>query len=112
MGRGIEEELVENLEAMKHHYNKLIEAYDPTEGRAICVPTWQGKRGNPVLWARQFFLEMMDLTGDFGAKDLIVKYSELVIEVEMDDESVILDIDTPEALDRLLVTPVNLDKKD
>ena len=28
MGRGIEEELVVNLEAMKHHYNKLIEAYE------------------------------------------------------------------------------------
>jgi molybdenum cofactor cytidylyltransferase len=95
----------------KKHINKLIEAYDPTEGRAICVPTWQGKRGNPVLWARQFFLEMMNLTGDFGAKDLIVKYSELVIEVEMDDESVILDIDTPEAFDTLLMAPVNLDIK-
>ena len=92
----------------KKHINKLIEAYDPTEGRAICVPTWQGKRGNPVLWGHQFLLEMMDLTGDFGAKDLIVKHSELVIEVEMDDESVILDIDTPEALDNLLMAPINL----
>ena len=33
--------------------DKLIAAFDPLEGRAICVPTWKGKRGNPVLWARQ-----------------------------------------------------------
>ena len=28
MGRGMTEELIENLEAMKHHYNKLVEAYE------------------------------------------------------------------------------------
>ena len=28
MGRGMTEELIQNLEAMKHHYNKLVEAYE------------------------------------------------------------------------------------
>lgn len=79
--------------------NQLIEAFNPIEGRAICVPTWQGKRGNPVLWSRQFFSEILTLKGDFGAKELMVKYAELVVEVEMTDEGVVIDIDTPEALD-------------
>src|SRR3546814_5234277 len=26
--------------------DRLIAAFNPVEGRAICVPTWQGKRGN------------------------------------------------------------------
>jgi molybdenum cofactor cytidylyltransferase len=78
--------------------DQLIEAFNPIEGRAICVPTWQGKRGNPVLWARKFFPEILTLKGDFGAKELMGKYAELVVEVEMTDDGVIIDIDTPEAL--------------
>ena len=81
------------------HINKLIDAYNPLEGRAICVPTWKGKRGNPVLWARRFFPEMLQLKGDFGAKELMGKYAELVVEVEMNDNGIIIDIDSPEALE-------------
>jgi molybdenum cofactor cytidylyltransferase len=84
---------------MVSHINKLIDAYNPLEGRAICVPTWKGKRGNPVLWARRFFPEMLQLKGDFGAKELMGKYAELVVEVEMNDNGIVIDIDTPEALE-------------
>jgi molybdenum cofactor cytidylyltransferase len=35
--------------------DRLIAAFNPLEGRAIVVPTRRGKRGNPVLWSRQFF---------------------------------------------------------
>ena len=41
---------------------------------------------------------MAELAGDVGAKHLIGEHSELVAEVEMDDD-VLVDIDTPEALD-------------
>ena len=78
--------------------NRLIAAFNPTEGRAICVPTWQGKRGNPVLFARRFFAEMQEIAGDTGARALIGEHSEVVCEVPMDDDAVLLDIDTPEAL--------------
>ena len=81
------------------HINKLIDAYNPLEGRAICVPTWKAKRGNPVLWSRRFFPEMLELKGDFGAKELMGKYAELVVEVEMNDNGIVMDIDTPEALE-------------
>ena len=81
--------------------DRLIAAYDPVEGRAICVPTWQGKRGNPVLWDRQFFKDMAELAGDVGARHLIGTHGELVVEVEMKDEGVIIDVDTPDALARV-----------
>jgi molybdenum cofactor cytidylyltransferase len=77
---------------------RLIGAFNPTEGRAIIVPTGHGKRGNPVLWAKRFFPEMQDIAGDVGARHLIGAYPELVAEVEMTGEGVLLDIDTPEAL--------------
>jgi molybdenum cofactor cytidylyltransferase len=78
--------------------DKLIAAFDPSEDRAICVATRHGKRGNPVLWARRFFPEMMTLEGDVGAKHLMTLYSELVCEVEAADDGPLTDIDTPEAL--------------
>ena len=81
-----------------------IGAFNPVEGRAICVPTRRGKRGNPVLLARRFFPELMKVAGDIGARDLIAGHSDLVTEVEMDNDGVLTDIDTPQALARLAAT--------
>jgi molybdenum cofactor cytidylyltransferase len=78
--------------------DRLIAGFDPAENRAICVATRHGKRGNPVLWARRFFPEMMGIEGDVGARNLIGTYGELVCEVEAADDSPLTDIDTPEAL--------------
>ncbi len=80
------------------HLDRLIAAFNPLEGRAIVVPTRHGKRGNPVLWARRFFPEMARISGDVGARHLIGEHAELVAEVEMDDDAILVDIDTPEAL--------------
>ena len=78
--------------------DKLIAAFNPIEGRAICVPTWQGKRGNPVLLARRFLPEIQAISGDIGAKSLISAYPEAVAEVPMGDDSVLFDVDTPDVL--------------
>ena len=83
------------------HLDRLAAAFNPLEGRAIIVPTRRGKRGNPVLWGRQFFAEMAGLAGDVGARQLIGEHADLVAEVEMDDDGVLIDIDTPEALESL-----------
>jgi molybdenum cofactor cytidylyltransferase len=80
--------------------DRLIAAYNPLEGRAIVVPTHRGKRGNPVLWDRRFVAEMRDLAGDVGARHLIGAHGDQVAEVEIDSDAVLIDIDTPEALDR------------
>ncbi len=78
--------------------DKLIAAFNPVEGRSICVPTVRGKRGNPVLWDRRFFAEMTTVSGDTGARHLIGEHTDLVCEVDMGSESVLIDLDTPEAL--------------
>jgi molybdenum cofactor cytidylyltransferase len=81
--------------------DKLIAAFDPVEGRSICIPTVRGKRGNPVLFARRFFAEAMEIEGDVGAKPLIAEHADQVAEVPVEGEAVLLDVDTPEALARL-----------
>ena len=80
------------------HLEMLREAFDPGAGAAICVATRRGKRGNPVLFASRFFAEMCDVEGDVGARHLIGAYADLVREVEMPDDGVLLDIDSPGAL--------------
>ena len=80
--------------------DRLIAAFDPVEGREICVPTHKGKRGNPVLWGKRFLPEMAALAGDVGAKHLIGTHADLVAEVEIEEDGVLIDIDTPDALTR------------
>lgn len=80
------------------HLQRLASAFDPAAGRAIVVPTRDGRRGNPVLWGRAFLKAFQGLEGDVGARHLIAAHPEAVVEVEMPDEASLLDIDTPEAL--------------
>ena len=82
--------------------DRLIAAFHPTEGRAICVPTVRGKRGNPVLFATRFMPEMRQVSGDVGARHLIGAHADEVVEIEMDDDAALVDIDTPAALAALV----------
>ena len=82
--------------------DRLIAAFDPAEDRAIIVPVHEGRRGNPVLWARRFFDEMRSLSGDQGARALFAPYAGLVCEVEAGSDAPLTDIDTQEALSNFL----------
>jgi molybdenum cofactor cytidylyltransferase len=78
--------------------NRLIAAFDPDRGALVVVPTFEGKRGNPVLWSRRFFPDLMAIEGDVGARHLIGRYGEAVVEVPVAGEAAFVDVDTPEAL--------------
>ena len=78
--------------------DRLIEAFAPDRGDLIAVPVSEGRRGNPVLWSRRFFTELMALDGDIGARHLIARHAEVVAEVPVEGHGAFLDIDTPEAL--------------
>jgi molybdenum cofactor cytidylyltransferase len=80
------------------HIARLIAAFDPAKGHAICVPFFRGQRGNPVLWAMRFVPEMMQVSGETGARDLLETHADVVYPVPMDDTAVLVDIDTPEDL--------------
>ena len=81
-----------------HLVDRLIEAFAPDRGMLIAVPVSDGRRGNPVLWSRRFFGELMSLDGDIGARHLIAKHGEAVAEVPVDGQGAFVDIDTPQAL--------------
>jgi molybdenum cofactor cytidylyltransferase len=78
--------------------NRLIDAFDPEQGALGVVPSINGKRGNPVLWSRRFFPDLMAIEGDVGARRLIGRYGEAVIEVPVTGKAAFTDVDTEEAL--------------
>jgi molybdenum cofactor cytidylyltransferase len=79
--------------------DRLIGAFDPDHGALVVVPTIDGKRGNPVVWSRRFFPDLMAVEGDVGARYLIGRYTEAVAEVPLTGTAALTDVDTPEALE-------------
>jgi molybdenum cofactor cytidylyltransferase len=78
--------------------DRMLEAFDPARGALVVVPTIEGKRGNPVVWSRRFFPDLMTLEGDVGARHLIATYADAVAEVPLEDSAALTDVDTPDAL--------------
>jgi len=75
--------------------DRLVEV-SHRDKRSIVVPTFQGRRGHPVLFRREIWPRLQALTGDVGGKELLRRYPEDVCEVEVDDRGVLMDIDRPE----------------
>ena len=80
------------------HIDRLIAAYDEAESRLICIPVHAGRRGNPILWSRRFIPEMLELTGDEGARRLLDVHPDSIAEVPVPSPAIHADFDTPEAL--------------
>ena len=76
------------------HINQLIENFDPLKGWEICIPTNNGKRGNPVLIGSRFFPYIFETSGDFGAKQVMKQHSDKIVEVEIGTSDIHFDIDT------------------
>ena len=67
----------------------------------IVLPSYQGKRGHPVLFGRAFWPQLATLNGDAGAKPVLQQHPEAVRIVELNDPGVLQDIDTPADLIQL-----------
>jgi molybdenum cofactor cytidylyltransferase len=70
------------------------------------VPVHAGEKGNPVLWGRRHFPLLFGLSGDRGARGLIDQLTDEVVEVTISDASVLTDVDTADALQRLATITV------
>ncbi len=72
---------------------KLVQRYRQTRA-PIVVPTHRGQRGNPVLFARSLFAELLKVKGDQGGRQLIAEHEDELEEVEVQTEAIFTDIDT------------------
>jgi molybdenum cofactor cytidylyltransferase len=67
----------------------------------IVVPSFGGRRGHPILFGRRVFAELLSAELEAGARTLIARYEEELVEVAVEDAGVLLDIDTPAEYRRL-----------
>jgi molybdenum cofactor cytidylyltransferase len=74
--------------------NDLIERFGSTNA-AIVQPRYRGMPGNPVLLRRDLFPELLTLTGDRGAREIIKQRSSEIEYVDF-DLPVPLDVDSEE----------------
>ena len=81
----------------------LLTAFEASGRDAICVPVRHGRQGNPVLWGASYFAEMMAIDGDRGAKPMIARHADHVIEMEVATNGIFEDVDAPSDLARLKV---------
>ena len=71
-------------------YRRVAGAYDA--GAGLAVATYDGMRGNPVLIARPYWPEALELTGDEGARVLFRRHG--AVAVPCDDTGAAADVDT------------------
>jgi molybdenum cofactor cytidylyltransferase len=78
----------------------LIATFDAMPNAKAVVPAYAGRRGNPVLLGRPLFAKIARLDGDRGAGQILAEI-EGVVEYPVADESIFIDVDTPDDLRQL-----------
>ncbi len=79
----------------------LLDSHHASPDRII-VPRFGTRRGHPVLFPRLFFDELLAAPLDQGARYVVWRHPETVLIVNVPDEGVIQNIDTPEDYARLV----------
>ena len=69
--------------------------------RRITLPSYDGKRGNPVIWGGAFFPELKHLRGDAGGRQVLQDHLAAHNLVEIASSAIFHDIDTPADLQAL-----------
>ena len=80
---------------------RALVARQEATGARILVPTYGGVRGNPVLLHRSLSAEMEAVRGDVGCRGVVARHASEVMEVRVDDPGILVDVDTPDDLERL-----------
>lgn len=82
-------------------HDALLDAYRRTAA-PIVQPSYDGQRGNPVLIARCLFPELLAVTGDQGARNVIRAHAAEVVAVPIPGTTPTDDLDTEDDYQRLL----------
>lgn len=75
---------------------KALIAKAERSGKGIFVPTYEGRRGHPVLFRERYKQEILSLPLTVGLNAIAHAHPEDVEEVPVHTPTVLLDIDTPE----------------
>jgi molybdenum cofactor cytidylyltransferase len=67
-------------------------------GASLAASQYQGRRGHPVGFSRQWFPQLAAMTGDQGGKAILEQYRRNLVLCPVDDPGVIWDIDRKDDL--------------
>jgi len=81
-------------------YNQLLAAFWQGKGELI-APSFNGRRGNPVLIGHRYFAELLQLPAGAAPRALLQAHPEALVLLPIETDSVICDLDTPEEYERL-----------
>jgi molybdenum cofactor cytidylyltransferase len=79
--------------------HQLTNAYEQGKGE-IVAPRYQGERGHPMLISRQFWDEIVALPAGGAPRDVIQRHRDKLYFVDVETDSVLSDIDTPQDYER------------
>ncbi|MGH9714857.1 MAG: nucleotidyltransferase family protein [Candidatus Acidiferrales bacterium] len=84
-----------------HLIEILIEAFD-SSGKSIVLPTFDGRRGHPVIFRAKLYDELLTASADVGARQIVWAHADDLKEVPTEEEGVILNLNDPETMRRAL----------
>ncbi len=96
--------LVDHPCISSHLLRALIERFRETL-KPIVVPTFQGRRGHPVLFAASLFDELRAAPPDQGARYVVYRHERDILEVPTAEEGVVLNINDRAAYEKILQIP-------
>jgi len=67
----------------------------------IVLPTFEGRRGHPVLFSSEVLQEILALPSSEGANIVVRKDPDRIFEVPVNTPGILVDVDTPEQFERL-----------
>ena len=71
------------------------------EGPApVVLPRFAGRRGHPVLFAREVWSELLEAPAEVGARRVVWDHQDALVEIDVDDAGVTIDVDTPSDYER------------
>ena len=90
--------------------DRLLATFWESE-KDICIPMHKGRRGNPTIFSNRFYKQLLKVSGDIGAREIIRAYPQAVLPVEVEDPLPFFDIDTDtdlEVLHTILIKSKNI----
>jgi molybdenum cofactor cytidylyltransferase len=70
------------------------------ENRPIVMPTYQGHRGHPVIFAATLYPELLAAPLNVGARAVVWNHQNDLLEVPTQEEGVVLNLNDPAAVER------------
>jgi molybdenum cofactor cytidylyltransferase len=80
----------------QHLVSELIAAFDGS-GKSIVLPTFEGRRGHPVIFRATLYQELVAASPDVGARQVVWAHADEIMEVATEEEGVVLNLNDPAA---------------